>query len=67
MKVNELMKKVHLYKGQSVTLIDHSTATTFKTSGRYAFDIDSEEVERLLKLKVNTFNVNEMGICIHAE
>lgn len=67
MKVGELIKKVHLYKGQGITLIDHSTATTFKTCGRYTFDKDSDEIERLMKLKVNTFDVNEDGLRIYAE
>ncbi len=67
MKVHELMGKVHLYSPQKTTLHDYSTQQTFTTKDRYAFEMDSSEVERLLGLKVNSFAVGEKGIEIFAE
>ncbi len=67
MKVRELMRHSHLIQGQKTKLNDYSTAKTFITVDRYCFDIDSNEVERLLNLKVNSFDVSEFGLTIHAE
>ncbi len=67
MKVRELMKHVHLIKGQKTKLNDYSTSKTFITVDCYCFDIESEELERLLSLKVNTFDVSDYGLTIHAE
>lgn len=67
MKVKELMLKAHLYGDQKITVVDHSTQQTFTTKDRYAFEMDSDEVERIIRLKVNSYNVNEKGICIYAE
>lgn len=67
MKVRELMKKVHLTATQKVKLNDCSTASTHITEGRYDFGYESEEVERLLSLKVNSFAVNDNGLVIWAE
>ena len=67
MKVRELISKAHLFSGQKIKLNDMSTGQTFITKDRYAFDIDSEEVDRLLCLRVNTFNVNNTGLIIWAK
>ena len=66
MKVRELTAKVNLISGQNIKLVDHSTCKTFITKERYAFDLGSDEIERLLKLKVNSFTVCNTGITIHA-
>lgn len=67
MKVKELILKAHLRLSQRITLNDRSTATTFVTKDRYCFGLASEEVERLLKLKVNSYNVADTGLTIWAE
>lgn len=67
MKVRELMKKVHLTANQKVKLNDYSTASTHITKGRYDFGYESEEVERLLSLKVKFFEVSDKGLVIWAE
>ena len=67
MKVGELIKKAHLYTEQKITIRDYSTMKTFVTLDRYCFEFDPEEVERICKLRVNSFDVSEQGITIHAE
>ena len=67
MKVKELMLKAHLYGDQKISVFDYSTQKTFTTKDRYCFELDSDEVERILRLKVNSYNVNEKGIVINAE
>lgn len=67
MKVKELIAKAHLYGEQKVKIRDHSTATTFITRDRYTFALEAEEVERILKLKVNTFEITKEGLLINAE
>ena len=67
MKVRELMKHAHLINGQKTKLNDHSTDKTFVTVDRYSFDVGSDEVDRLLNLKVNSFDVSGFGLTIHAE
>lgn len=67
MKVKDLITKAHLFGSQKITLSDRSTAQTLTTSDRYYFDVDSEEAERIFKLKVNSFEVGADGIKIWAE
>lgn len=67
MKVKELISKAHLYGDQKVKIRDHSTAATFITQDRYTFALDSDEVERIHQLKVNTFEITELGLLINAE
>ena len=66
MKVKDLLAKVHLISGQNIKLIDHSTITTFCTKNRYTFGLNSDVVERLMKLKVDSFTVCDAGLTVHA-
>lgn len=66
MKVKDLLAKVHLISGQNIKLIDHSTVTTFFSKDRYAFGLNSNVVERLMKLKVDSFTVCDAGLTVHA-
>jgi len=66
-KVGELIKKVHLYGDQKIKVNDHSTAQTITTKDRYCFELDSDEVQRILKLKVNSFEVRDTGLTVWAE
>ena len=67
MKVGDLIKKVHLYGEQKIKVNDHSTGQTITTKDRYCFELDSDEVQRILKLKVNSFEVGEAGLTVWAE
>lgn len=67
MKVKELMRKVHLYGEQRIMVNDLCTQQTITTKDRYCFELDSDEVERIFNLKVNSFEVNEKGLRIWAE
>lgn len=66
MKVKELMNHANLLGGQKTILHDYSTQKTF-TADRCCFGLNSNEVERILKLKVNTFRTNDNGLEIFAE
>ena len=67
MKVGDLIKEVHLYGEQKIKVNDHSTAQTITTKDRYCFELDSDEVQRILKLKVNSFEVRDTGLTVGAE
>lgn len=68
MKVRELMNHAHLLSGQKTILHDRGeTKKTYTTTDRYRFDLDSDAVEYLLHLKVNTFRCNDAGLVIYAE
>ena len=67
MKVRELMNKAHLFDGQHVKLNDVTNQETYITVDRYAFELGSDVVERLLDMKVNSFNVSADGLTIWAE
>ncbi len=67
MKVGDLIKKVYLYRERKIKVNGHSTAQTITTKDRYCFELDSDEVQRILKLKVNSFEVGEAGLTVWAE
>lgn len=68
MKVRELINHAHLLTGQKTVIHDvGETKKTYYSSDRYAFDLDSDTVEYLLRLKVNTFRCNGAGLEIYAE
>ena len=67
MKVGDLIKKAHLYGEQKIKVNDRSTAQTITTKDRNCFELDSDEVQRLLKLKVNSYEVNAAGLTVWAE
>lgn len=64
MKVKELMKVVHLYDGQETIVKDVETKEIFRTNGRYDFDKSVED--RVLDMKVNTFNISDSVLLIYA-
>ena len=68
MKVRELINHVHLLAGQKTILHDAGeTKRTYTSVDRYAFELGSDTVEYLLRLKVNTFRCSNAGIEIYAE
>ena len=67
MKVGELIRRALLYGDQQIEVRDFSTKQTFLTKHRFAFELDSEEVARIINLKVNTFEISDRGITINAE
>lgn len=67
MKVRELMNKAHLFNGQRTKLNDVTNAKTYVTVDRYAFELGSDLTERLLNMRVNSFNVSANGLTIWAE
>lgn len=67
MKVRELMNKVWLLNGQHTKLNDVTNQQTYVTVDRYAFELGSDVVERLLNMKVNSFQATAEGITIWAE
>lgn len=67
MKVKELVKKVHLYAGQRITVNNYATGKTYRTDDRYGFSIGSDEAEAMYNLKVNSFDVCADGLKIWAE
>lgn len=64
MKVKELMKVAHLYDGQETIVKDVETKEIFRTNGRYDFDKSVED--RVLDMKVNTFNISDSVLLIYA-
>ncbi len=64
MKVKELMKVAHLYDGQETIVKDVETEEIFRTNGRYDFDKSVED--RVLDMKVNTFNISDSVLLIYA-
>lgn len=40
---------------------------TITTKDRYCFELDSDEVERIMKLKVNSYEVSNSGQTVWAE
>ena len=66
MKVKELMSHANLLSGQKTILHDYSTKKVF-TANLQCFGMDSCEVDRILKLKVNTFRTSDKGLEIFAE
>lgn len=67
MKVKEIMLKAKLDKSQNVVIRDMSTAETFKTApGTIVLGLESEEVKRIINLKVTHFSFNDTGIIILA-
>ena len=68
MKVRELINHAHLFAGQKIVLHDvGETKKTYISVNRYSFELDSETVEYLLRLKTNTFRCSEAGLEIYAE
>lgn len=68
MKVRELINHAHLLAGQKTILHDMGeTKKNYTSVDRYAFELDSDTVEYLLRLKVNTFRCNNAGLEIYAE
>ena len=67
MKVRELMNKAHLINGQHTKLNDVTNQETYVTVDRYAFELGSDAVEKLLNMKVNSFSVSNDGLTIWAE
>lgn len=68
MKVRELINHTHLLTGQKTILHDvGQTKKTYISVDRYAFEMGSDTVEYLLRLKVNTFRCSDAGIEIYAE
>ena len=67
MKVKDLVKKAHLYKGQSITVRDATTCTTYRSKDRYSFEHESTEKETIWDLRVNSFEVNADGLTIWAQ
>ena len=68
MKVRELINHAHLLAGQKTILHDvGKTKKTYISVDRYAFDLDSDTVEYLLRLKVNTIRCSDAGLEIYAE
>lgn len=70
MKVRELMNKACLYEGQKTKLHDSSTQMNFEIQDGHVLglgrELDSDEVERLLKLNVHSLTVSDKGLNIWA-
>ncbi len=58
------MKKVHLYGNQKIKVRDFSVQKTFVTKDRYCFELDSEEIERICRLKVNSFEIDDQKMLV---
>lgn len=68
MKVRELIKYCRLRTEQKIILYDKGqTQKTYTSVNSHAFDLDSKEVQYLLRLQVITFRCSDAGIEIYAE
>lgn len=67
MKVRDLTLNVNLNRAQKITVNDRRTAQTLTTQNQKCFELGSDEVERVLNLKVTSFEVSDLGLRIWAE
>lgn len=65
MKVCELLNHAHLLVGQKTVI--HDRGETYTSIDNYRFDLDSERVDYLLKLKVISFQCSDAGLEINAK
>lgn len=70
MVVRGIIKHVHLYPGQNITIYDvtnRNNKVKYFTSDRCKFEWEYETFTYLMDLKVNSFRCDDSGIEIYAE